>query len=121
MQIDVQFAPETGPQLRSLTPAQRQDVGRLATAIKQNPKAFRPSYERELPNGETQLVYIVFGLLCKVRFTYKGWLRKTLVVWIESVEPTDLPSLTEYEEGEEERRSRPPVRGRRSKAGDEDR
>jgi hypothetical protein len=42
-----------------------------------------------------------------------------LVADIEDVQPSDLPSLTEYEEGEEQRRSRPFWRGGRRRRPNE--
>jgi len=56
----------------------------------------------------------------RVRLEYRvAEIPEEVQVIVEDIRPTDLPSLTEYEEGEEMRRSRPIWRGGRRRRKNE--
>ncbi|MEJ5344714.1 MULTISPECIES: hypothetical protein [Chloroflexus] len=58
--------------------------------MRSHPDIGRYDYTRPLPNNRQQIVYAVYGLLVKVRYTYRGIFRRKLVLQIEEVLPTDL-------------------------------
>src|SRR6266487_1491405 len=98
MRIDVQWSREASAQLQQLTPQQQADAHRVTETIRSNPQAIKPAYTRPLPNGQEQLVYELFGLLVKVRYIYKTGMFRKLIIWVEEVVPTYLPSIDDYEE-----------------------
>jgi hypothetical protein len=102
MCLDVVWTNRASAQFQSLTRAEQANVQRVIETLRTNPAVGRYDYTRPLPNNGQQTVYAVYGLLVKVRYTYRGIFRRTLALQIEEVLPTDLLRQDDYAE-----RSRP--------------
>lgn len=98
MALDVVWTARAAAQLQECSPAEQANVHHLIAMLRTNPAIGRYDYTRPLPNGGSQIVYTVYGLLVKIRYTYRGVLRRTLALQIEEVGPTDLLSQDDYEE-----------------------
>jgi hypothetical protein len=96
--LDVVWTARASAQFQNLTRAEQANVQRLIAALRTNPDIGRYDYTRPLPNNGQQIVYAVYGLLVKVRYTYRGVFRRKLALQIEEVLPTDLLSQDDYEE-----------------------
>lgn len=118
MQVHVKWSGPAKRQYAQLDPAQQESANNAVRAIGLSPEA--GSIYQSLPRGSSvEHVFALFGMLVVVLYR-KKFLGSDIEVKIQAVRPSDLRSQTEYEEGEEGRRSRPPYRGRGPKAGPED-
>lgn len=111
MQVIVNWSETASAQYWDLSPDLQESAGNVAIAIAQSPRV-GTVFRRVQRGSEEVEVRVFYGLRVRVLYTL-GADGRHLVVEIEDVQPSDLPSLTEYEEGEEQRRSRPPWRGGR--------
>lgn len=98
MALDVVWTTRALRQLRLLSPAEQASAHTVIDALRNNPAIGRYDYTRPLPNNSREIVYAVYGLLVKVRYTYRGMLHRKVGLQIEAVMPTDLVSQTQYEE-----------------------
>ncbi|MCG8349234.1 MAG: hypothetical protein MI924_15815 [Chloroflexales bacterium] len=90
MYLDVVWTHRASTQLQSLSPAERANAQQVIETLRTNPDVGRYDYTRPLPNNGQQIVYAVYGLLVKVRYTYRGVFRRKLALQIEEILPTDL-------------------------------
>src|SRR5204863_9769768 len=90
MYLDVVWTNRASAQFQSLTRAEQANVQQVIETLRANPDVGRYDYTRPFPNNGQQIVYAVYGLLVKVRYTYRGIFRRTLALQIEEVLPTDL-------------------------------
>jgi hypothetical protein len=90
MYLDVVWTNRATAQFQSLTRAEQANVQQVIETLRANPDVGRYDYTRPLPNNGQQIVYAVYGLLVKVRYTYRGIFRRKLALQIEEVLPTDL-------------------------------
>jgi hypothetical protein len=90
MYLDVLWTNRATAQFQSLTRAEQANVQQVIETLRANPDVGRYDYTRPLPNNGQQIVYAVYGLLVKVRYTYRGIFRRKLALQIEEVLPTDL-------------------------------
>jgi mRNA-degrading endonuclease RelE of RelBE toxin-antitoxin system len=98
MYLDVVWTNRAVEQFQSLSPTEQQNAQRLIETLRANPDVGQYDYTRPLPNNGQQTVYTVYGLLVKVRYTYRGIFRRRLALQIEEVQPTDLLSQDAYDE-----------------------
>lgn len=89
MDLDVVWTTRAVAQFQPLTRAEQSNVQRVIETLWANPDVGRHDYTRPLPNQEKQIVYAIYGLLVKVRYTYRGVFRRKLALQIEEVLPTD--------------------------------
>lgn len=90
MYLDVVWTNRASAQLQSLSPAEQANVQQVIETLRANPDVGRYDYTRPRPNNGQQIVYAVYGLLVKVRYTYRGIFRRKLALQIEEVLPSDL-------------------------------
>lgn len=118
MSVLIDWSEEATTQYWNLSPDQRKSADDAATAIMLSPRV-GTVFKVVQREGKTVEVKAFYGLLVRLLFALATEGRY-LVVQIEDVRATELPSITEYEEGEEMRRSRPTWRGgRRRRKNDE--
>ncbi|MFP4441237.1 MAG: hypothetical protein ACLFVO_28730 [Chloroflexaceae bacterium] len=98
MYLNVIWTSRASAQFHALTRAEQANVQKVIEMLRANPDIGRYDYTRTLPSGGQQIVYTVYGLLVKVRYTYRGIFRRKLALQIEEVLPTDLLSQDDYEE-----------------------
>jgi len=97
-------------QYRALTEAQRASVQSLEALLRIYPLEGFKVHREYVSGGRRIVVRAIYGM--HVRLEYRvAEIPEEIQVIVEDIRPTDLPSLTEYEEGEELRRSRPTWRG----------
>lgn len=90
MVLDVVWTSRASAQFRSLSPAEQANAQRIIETLRSNPDVGHYDYTQSFPNNRQQIVYAVYGLLVKVRYTYRGIFRRKLAIQIEEVVPTDL-------------------------------
>ena len=96
MYLDVVWTNRASAQLQSLSPAEQANAQRVIETLRANPDVGRYDYTRPLPNNGQQIVHAVYGLLVKVRYTYRGIFRRKLALQIEEVLPTDLQAGIDF-------------------------
>lgn len=99
-------------QYHALNAHQRASVQALEALLRMNPLEGFEVAREYIPDIRRIVVRVVYGLRMRLEYRIK-LVPDELQIIVEDIRPSDLPSLTEYEEGEEQRRSRPPWRGGR--------
>lgn len=90
MYLDIVWTSRAVMQFQALTHAEQSNVQRMIETLRASPDVGRYDYTRPLPENQQQIVYAVYGLLVKVRYTYRGIFRRKLALQIAEVLPTDL-------------------------------
>lgn len=112
MNIEIYRSLRARAQYRALDEHQQASVQALEALLRINPQEGFEVERQYAPDARLIVVRVVYGLRMRIEYRVKLVPDEVQVI-VEDIRPTDLPSLTEYEEGEEQRRSRPPWRGGR--------
>lgn len=109
MQIEVYRSWRARRQYSRLTPDQKASVQALEALLRMNSEEGFKYIEQEHAGGRKVILRALYGLSLRILYRRK-WIIGEIQVIVEDISKSDLPSLTEYEEGEEMRRSRRPFR-----------
>ncbi|NJO81552.1 MAG: hypothetical protein HC828_01490 [Blastochloris sp.] len=115
MNVEVYRSLRARAQYAALAPAYKTSVRNLEALLRINPFEGFEVERQYTPNSRRIVIRVVYGMQVRMEYRTKD-VPDELQVIVEDIRPSDLPSLTEYEEGEEQRRSRPFWRGWRRRS-----
>lgn len=98
MNVIVTWTAEASQQYHALSQAEQQSVLRVQTAIRQSPRAgYVYKKVQQEATGQYRTIWVAWGFQVQVLYTLSGD-RRGIVACIQSVAPSELPGITEYEE-----------------------
>jgi hypothetical protein len=118
MNIEVYRSLRARAQYIALNASQKASVRNLEALLRINPFEGFEVEREHIPGTRRIVVRVVYGLRVRLEYRTKQEPDEFQII-VEDVQPSDLPSITEYEEGEEQRRSRPFWRGDRRRRPNE--
>lgn len=96
MNVVVAWSSTAATQYRALGQAEQTSVQNVIAALKLSPRA--GYFYRRVQTGDAiRTVWVAYGLRIRLLYTLSSD-RRGVIVRIEDVAPTDLPSIDEYEE-----------------------
>ena len=96
MNVIIAWSDTAGQQYRSLTTDEQASVKNVVAALKLSPRA--GYFYRRVQAGEAvRTVWVAYGLRIRLLYTLSSD-RRGVIVRVEDVAPTDLPSIEEYED-----------------------